>query len=85
MRRLLALLSLLLLAAPAFSETAPKPLYRDPVYDGAADVSSIYDRAQHRWVMFYTNRRATLKLPDSKDVSWVHGTPIGMAISKNGL
>ena len=40
MRRLLALLSLLLLAAPAFAETAPKPLYRDPVYDGAADVSS---------------------------------------------
>lgn len=85
MRRLFALLSLLLLASAAFAETAPKPLYRDPVYDGAADVSSVYDRAQHRWVMFYTNRRATLKLPDPKDVSWVHGTRIGMATSKNGL
>lgn len=90
MRRLLVLLSLLLLAPAAFAETAPqniapKPLYRDPVYDGAADVSSVYDRARRRWTMFYTNRRATLKLPDPKDVAWVHGTKIGMATSKDGL
>ena len=64
---------------------APKPLYRDPVYDGAADVSSIFDRGRHRWVMFYTNRRATLRLPDPNDVAWVHGTHIGMATSKDGL
>ncbi|MFN3808252.1 family 43 glycosylhydrolase [Asticcacaulis sp.] len=66
------------------SAIAPKPLYRDPVYDGAADVSIIYDRAAKDWKMFYTNRRATLKTPDG-DVSWVHGTPIGVAASKDGV
>ncbi|HVZ28777.1 MAG TPA: glycoside hydrolase family 43 [Asticcacaulis sp.] len=89
MRRLLVVLSLLfgflMSGAPALAAAAAKPLYRDPVYDGAADVSSIYDRARHVWTMFYTNRRATLKLPDRKDVAWVHGTPIGMATSKDGL
>lgn len=61
---------------------APKPLYRDPVYDGAADPTLIWDRAGHRWVMFYTNRRANAEnLPG---VSWVHGTRIGMAESTDG-
>jgi hypothetical protein len=66
-------------AAPAI---APKPLYRDPVYDGAADPTVIWDRAGHRWVMFYTNRRANAEnLPG---VSWVHGTRIGIAESTDG-
>ena len=64
---------------------APKPLYRDPIHDGAADASLVFDRGQRRWVMFYTNRRATLRLPDRQDVAWVHGTHIGMATSKDGL
>ena len=64
---------------------APKPLYRDPIHDGAADASLVFDRGQRRWVMFYTNRRATLRLPDREDVAWVHGTHIGMATSKDGL
>lgn len=85
MRRLLVVLSLLFTAAPALAAPAPKPLFRDPVYDGAADVSSVYDRKAHQWTMFYTNRRATLKLPDPKDVAWVHATPIGIATSKDGL
>ncbi len=76
--------SLMALAGAAQAAPAPVPLYRDPVYDGAADVSTIYDRAHKRWTMFYTNRRATLKLADPKDVSWVHGTPIGIATSKDG-
>lgn len=63
---------------------APKPLYRDPVFDGAADVSTVYDRAAKEWKMFYTNRRATLNLP-AGDVSWVHGTAIGVASSTNGV
>ncbi len=79
-----ALIGLMTLAAPAFAETAPKPLYRDPVYDGAADVSLVYDRAGKVWKMFYTNRRAILTHDDPKDVSWVHGTAIGVATSKNG-
>ncbi len=80
-----ALLCLASAALPAYAVTAPKPLYRDPVYDGAADVSTVYDRAHKRWAMFYTNRRATVKNPDKKDVSWVHGTPIGVATSKDGV
>jgi GH43 family beta-xylosidase len=58
---------------------APKPLYRDPVFDGAADPVVIYSGANGRWYMFYTNRRATLK--ESRGVEWVHGTRIGMAES----
>jgi beta-xylosidase len=64
---------------------APKPLYRDPVHDGAADASLVYDRDLRRWVMFYTNRRATMRLPEPADVTWVHGTHIGMATSTDGL
>src|ERR1700761_4499548 len=67
-------------AAPG---VAPKPLYRDPIYDGAADPTLIWDRAGHRWVMFYTNRRANAQnLPGG--VAWVHGTRIGMAASTDG-
>lgn len=67
------------------AELAPKPLYRDPVFDGAADVSIVFDRSSKLWKMFYTNRRATLKLPDPNDVAWVHGTAIGVATSKDGV
>ena len=63
---------------------APKPLYRDPVHDGAADPTTVYDPRTHEWVMFYTNRRADLPMDDRADVRWVHGTAIGMARSKDG-
>lgn len=66
------------------ADIAPKPLYRDPVHDGAADVSIVYDRANKNWKMFYTNRRADLVTPDN-DVSWVHGTAIGVASSPDGV
>jgi hypothetical protein len=46
-------------AARRRTQPRPKPLYRDPVTDGAADVSIVFDQARHEWVMFYTNRRAT--------------------------
>lgn len=71
-------------ASLAAVAAAPKPLYRDPVYDGAADASIIYDHGAGVWKMFYTNRRATMKLPDLKDVAWVHGTAIGIATSADG-
>ncbi len=61
---------------------APKPLYRDPVYDGAADPVVIWNPQVKRWWMFYTNRRANV--PDLRGVSWVHGTPIGIAESADG-
>lgn len=66
-------------------KVAAKPLFRDPVFDGAADVSIVFDRAAKLWKMFYTNRRATVKLPDPEDVEWVHGTAIGIATSKDGV
>ncbi len=45
----------------------------------------MFDRAAQVWRMFYTNRRATVKLPDPNDVEWVHGTAIGIATSRDGV
>jgi hypothetical protein len=80
----LALLAVLAGCATRTEEPAPRPLYRDPVHDGAADVSLVFNRGLQRWEMFYTNRRATLRLPDPEDVSWVHATPIGIATTRDG-
>ena len=70
--------------APA-TKAAPKPLYRDPVHDGAADPALIWNHGEKKWMMFYTNRRADLPNPDPKDVAWVHGTQIGIAESSDCL
>ena len=61
---------------------ADKPLFRDPVYDGAADPTLIWNRKAKKWFMFYTNRRANAK--DTSGVTWVHGTRIGIAESSDG-
>ncbi|HEX8462789.1 MAG TPA: family 43 glycosylhydrolase, partial [Segetibacter sp.] len=66
----------------ASNNPAPKPLYRDPVYDGAADPAIIWNKEKKRWYMLYTNRRATMD--DTTGVKWVHGTRIGIAESKDG-
>ncbi len=63
-------------------KAAPKPLYDDPVYHGAADPVIIYNKAKKKWWMFYTNRRASV---NDSTVQWVHGTRIGIAESKDGL
>lgn len=73
--------SLPAIAAPA-EKVAPKPLYRDPVYDGAADPTIIYDPGDKQWVMFYTVRRANV--PGLGGITWIHGTPIGIATSVDG-
>ncbi|MBO9622555.1 MAG: glycoside hydrolase family 43 [Sphingomonas sp.] len=79
------LAALALLAQPAVADpVAPVPLFRDPVHDGAADPSIVHDPQRGEWVMFYTNRRADLKLADPRDVRWVHGTAIGVARSGDG-
>jgi GH43 family beta-xylosidase len=60
-------------------KVADKPLFRDPIFDGAADSVVIRNAALGRWWMFYTNRRANAYgLPG---YSWVHGTRIGIAES----
>lgn len=63
-------------------ELAPKPLYVDPVHDGAADPVIIWNKDAKRWWMFYTNRRANVE--DTTGVRWVHGTRIGIAESEDG-
>lgn len=65
-------------AGPA-GAIAAKPLFRDPVYDGAADPVVVWNPHQRTWWMFYTNRRANA--PGLSGVAWVHGTPIGIAES----
>ena len=61
---------------------ADKPLYRDPIFDGAADPTIIWNGNEKKWFMFYTNRRANV--PGLDGVSWVHGTLIGIAESADG-
>jgi len=61
---------------------ASKPLFRDPIYDGAADPVVIWNQKEKKWFMLYTNRRANVKDLDS--VTWVHGTRIGIAESSDG-
>lgn len=62
--------------------TASKPLYRDPIYDGAADPTLIWNKKEKKWYMFYTNRRANDE--NTTGVTWVHGTKIGIATSTDG-
>jgi hypothetical protein len=60
---------------------AAKPLFRDPVFDGAADPVVVRNPMRGSWWMFYTNRRASATgLPG---VAWVHGTKIGIAESRD--
>ncbi len=62
-------------------KVAARPLYRDPVHDGAADPVVIWNPDRARWWMFYTNRRANVEGADG--VEWVHGTRIGIAESSD--
>src|SRR6187402_3820224 len=59
---------------------APAPLYRDPVYDGAADPVVIYNRDKKEWWMFYTQRRANMQ---TANVAFCYGTAIGVATSND--
>jgi hypothetical protein len=70
--------------ASAAGKIAAKPLFRDPVYDGAADPTVIWNRAEKKWFIFYTNRRANASEAEAPGVSWVHGTRIGIAESADG-
>lgn len=57
---------------------APAPLFRDPIYDGAADPVVVYNKAKKEWWMFYTQRRANVQ---SAGVAFCYGTDIGVAVS----
>lgn len=84
MKRLLLFVITLMLIADVTAQqyTAPKPLYDDPVYHGAADPVIIWNKAKKKWWMMYTNRRASI---EDSTVQWVHGTRIGIAESKDGV
>lgn len=56
----------------------PAPLFRDPIYDGAADPVVIWNRQERAWWLLYTSRRANV---DCRGVAWAHGTDIGIASS----
>jgi Glycosyl hydrolases family 43 len=84
MNRFKSVLCLILLLATGIAaqdagNLANKPLYRDPVFDGAADPVVIWNPKVKKWWMFYTNRRANVA--GLSGVAWVHGTPIGIAES----
>lgn len=68
--------------ADVVAKPAPKPLYRDPVHDGAADPVVVWNPHLKRWWMFYTNRRANVT--NEPGVAWVHGTRLGIAEATNG-
>ena len=79
---LLSIISCSSLKKNEVAHLANKPLFRDPIYDGAADPVIIYNKKNNKWVMFYTNRRA--KGGGYDGVTWVHGTRIGIAESNEG-
>jgi len=59
----------------------PAPLYRDPLYDGAADPMVIYNPFEEEWWMLYTQRRAN---QHGLGVSYCYGCNVGVAASKDG-
>ena len=63
-------------------KVAAKPLFRDPVHDGAADPVVVWNRRERKWFMLYTNRRANVAA--ATGVTWVHGTRVGVAESTDG-
>lgn len=82
MKQLFFILGALLITGSVISQkAAPKPLYDDPVYHGAADPVIVFNKQVGKWWMFYTNRRASAV---DSTVAWVHGTRIGIAESKDG-
>ena len=63
-------------------QTAPAPLFRDPIWNGAADPTISWNTKEKAFWIFYTNRRATCT--NCSGVSWVFGTDIGIASSFDG-
>jgi hypothetical protein len=57
------------------------PLFRDPIYDGAADPTIIWNHQEKSWWVVYTSRRANV---DCQGFAWVHGSDIGIASSDDG-
>ncbi len=61
-------------------EEMSAPIFRDPIFDGAADPSVVYNSSTDEWWIFYTQRRANVP---SAGVAYCYGTNIGIAVSDN--
>ena len=61
---------------------AENMVYEDPVFDGAADPTLVYNRKTKEWWIVYTQRRAAVDWESG--VSWVYGSEIGLARSPDG-
>ena len=61
---------------------AANPLYIDPVYNGSTDPMVCYNPTTETYYMYYTSRRSNV--PGLQGTESVHGSPIGMAESKDG-
>ena len=59
---------------------ASAPLYRDPIFDGAADPTVVYFSKDKEWRMYYTQRRANAAF---EGVAFCYGSAIGIAKSKD--
>ncbi|MEN6308661.1 MAG: family 43 glycosylhydrolase [Anaerohalosphaeraceae bacterium] len=57
---------------------APAPLFRDPIFDGAADPVVFWNHVEKSWWMLYTQRRANV---ETADVAYCYGNEIGIASS----
>ena len=60
----------------------PAPLYRDPIFDGAADPMVIRKESDGKFYMVYTQRRANQQV---ENVSYCYGSAIGVAESEDGV
>lgn len=58
------------------------PLFIDPVYNGSTDPMVCYNPITKTYYMYYTSRRSNV--PGLGGIESVHGSPIGMAESKDG-
>lgn len=77
---LLGLILLLNICNPLFCQKAPAPLFRDPMYDGAADPVFVWNKQEKSWWILYTARRAN---QDAADVAYCYGSAIGVASSSD--
>jgi hypothetical protein len=57
------------------------PLFRDPIFDGAADPTVIYNPHEGAWWMVYTNRRTTITIEHG--LTWLFGSDLGVASSQD--
>ena len=62
---------------------APAPLFRDPIYDGAADPVAIWNRQEKNWWLLYTQGRANVDGPARTiHVTYTFFVPEGKSIKQ---